>query len=109
MRKRFEPSKQKIILTSHALARMSARGVNNEQILFALMYGRRYYVNDAIEFVVGRKDLARAKKVGAVAVHIEGLHVVAAFESEGIHIITVYKNQDMKNVKRRSERRFYRN
>ncbi len=107
VRKQDNVSRPDVRISDHAWQRMSRRGVVMDQIMFALQWGKRYHVGKALEYVVGRKVLQRAKKYGASVPKAEGLHVVVSKEDGKLTVVTVYKNRDMKRVKRHSEKRFY--
>lgn len=84
--------------TSHAWERMSARGFSPSGIHSVLMYGRVAHARKAMIHVVGRKEVARYRRVGVDISDLEGVHVVCSTDGA---IITVYRNKDLRGIRPR--------
>ena len=99
---------EQIVITPHAWRRMSQRSINIRQIIVALNWGKMYYVHNAINFVMTKSILRRLTAKGIrIDPKVEGLHVVAKVSSSNYTIITVYKNKDIKAIKKHAQKRFY--
>lgn len=93
-------------LTAHARQRMSSRHINFDDVVYVLEFGREVHARGAEFFVVGRRDVMRARQAGRNMTALEGLHVVCA--PNGGPVLTCYRNREItvsRGTKGRSWRR----
>jgi hypothetical protein len=80
------------MVTEHAARRMAQRGLRLEAVATALRYGRCVHARGAWLYVVGRREVARARSGGVDLSAFEGVHVVCAADGA---ILTVFRNRDL--------------
>jgi hypothetical protein len=66
----------KYVLTQHALDQVDARGLSREAVGYALAYGRSAWTRGGRSFAIGRREVARAERVGLNLRAFEGVQVV---------------------------------
>lgn len=89
-------------LTAHARQRMSSRHIAVDDVFAVLEFGREVHARGAEFFVVGRRDVMRARQAGRNVKALEGLHVVCA--PNGGPVITCYRNREMPPIRNRTRR-----
>ncbi len=85
-----------LAMTKHARARSFARHLPESSVLAALAHGREVHTRGAVLFVIGKKEVANARKYGEDISRSEGVHVVCTRED---HILTVYRNHDLRGLR----------
>ena len=83
--------------TNHAMERMARRGVTPSAVAMAFYYGRHVHVRNAGVYVIGRKEVARAREDGLNLDRYEGLQVICSDTGE---VITTYKCRRFKEIMR---------
>ncbi|GIW71168.1 MAG: hypothetical protein KatS3mg102_0710 [Planctomycetota bacterium] len=83
-------------LTRHAAVRMAQRGISRRGVELALDFGRERFVRGARIFVIGRREIERARRCGVDLADLEGLHVVVSHDG---HILTTYRNRDLRGLR----------
>jgi hypothetical protein len=89
-------------LTAHARQRMSSRHIDFDDVVDVLEFGREVHARGAEFYVVGRRDVLRARQAGRNVQALEGLHVVCA--PNGGPVITCYRNREMPPIRNRTRR-----
>ena len=79
-------------LSDHARIRMAQRGLREEAVLAAIDYGRKIRNRGAWFHVIGRRDVARARRIGVDLSEHEGVHVLLGEDGS---IITAYRNKNL--------------
>lgn len=62
--------------THHALARMEQRAISHDAIAAALDWGRWWYSHGCLVFVLGRREIRKARRFGLDLSAYEGIRVV---------------------------------
>ena len=83
-------------MTKHARARSFARHLPESSVLAALAHGREVHTRGAVLFVIGKKEVANARRYGEDISRCEGVHVVCTREDR---ILTVYRNHDLRGLR----------
>ena len=83
-----------VILTDHARARMSTRGIREWQIEQVMLYGRQSHVRSSTVYAVGNKEI---RQHGKFLEPCLGIQVLCSSESEAV--ITTYRNHSMRGLK----------
>lgn len=81
-----------IHLSEHARIRMAQRGLRDDAVLAAIDYGRRIRSRGAWFHVIGRRDVARARRFGVDLSEHEGVHVLLGEDGA---VITAYRNKNL--------------
>jgi len=81
---------------------MSSRGIRIAAAELAYDHGRRIRAREAVFIVLGRKEIARARRHGVNISHLEGVTLVCS--TDGV-VITVFRNRDISKLKERRRRR----
>jgi hypothetical protein len=68
----------------------------------ALDFGRLVYTRGAAIYVIGRKEVLRARRLGVDLSEYEGVHVVCSADGA---VLTVYRNRDFRGLRSRRHRR----
>ena len=71
-------------VTDHARCRMAQRGVRPDAVAATLRYGRCVHVRGAWVSVIGRREVAAARRTGIDLSRFEGLHVVSAADGSNV-------------------------
>lgn len=92
-----------MVMTAHARTQSFARRLPESSVLTALEYGRELHTRGAVLFVIGRKEVAKARREGMDISKCEGVHLVCSSDD---HILTVYRNRNLRGLRpnRRSRR-----
>lgn len=86
--------KKLILISSHALKRMDARGLNRKKFQMVFRYGRRV----RIIYVIGKREVKKYQmKEGVWLAHLEGIQVLCS--PNETTVVTVYRNRDFKSLK----------
>jgi len=80
-------------LSRAAWKAMTSHGFKQEDIENGLTYGRVLYSGKACFFIIGRREVARARKRGIDLRRQEGVHVVCSPEGT---ILTIYRNHHVR-------------
>ncbi|GIW07183.1 MAG: hypothetical protein KatS3mg060_1988 [Dehalococcoidia bacterium] len=86
-------------LTHHAVCQMHRRRISAEAVLATVRYGRRAWIRGARIFAIGQREVARWRVHGIDVQQFEGIHVVTSPEGA---ILTVYRNRDLRDMRRPS-------
>ena len=81
-----------IPLSEHARIRMAQRGLRDAAVLAAIDYGRRIRSRGTWFHVIGRRDVARARRLGVDLSDHEGVHVLLGEDGS---VITAYRNKNL--------------
>ncbi|ACY14673.1 DUF4258 domain-containing protein [Haliangium ochraceum] len=77
--------------STHALRRMSQRGIRRSQVMSAFLFGRAHHLRGARIYVIGRREVREAaEQDGFYLDDLEGLHVVC--HPDGL-VLTVYRDR----------------
>lgn len=85
------------VLTQHAVRQMHARRISAQAVALAMTYGRAAWTRGARIFAIGRREVQRYRTYGIDLAPFEGVHVVTSPEGA---IITVYRNRDLRDLRR---------
>jgi hypothetical protein len=83
-------------LSAHARRRMRERGVSEEALALALLFGRIVWTRGAQVFAIGRREVRYFLKQGVDLTLHEGVQVVCAPDGS---ILTVYRNRDFRGLR----------
>lgn len=83
-------------ITRHAQKQSFARRLPASSLMAALAHGREVHTRGAMLFVIGKKEVARARKDGTDISGFEGVHVVCTPEDT---ILTVYRNRNLRRLR----------
>ena len=72
-----------LYLSDHVLRRMNQRGINKEDLIYALMNGAKKHISNAVHVFVGKRHVDREHG------YLNGLRLVVV----GNVVITAYKNK----------------
>ena len=89
-------------LSAHAWMQMTSRAISAEAVDVALAYGRKVHARGARHYVMGRREIERARRNGLDLRRYEGIHVVAVADEPVV--CTVYRNRDFKRTLRAAGR-----
>jgi len=90
---------KKIILTDHALKRMSGRRISEKELTSVFTYGRHFYAKGAKVYFVGKKEVKKAKINGLNLSELEGINVIVQKTLDGEIVVTTFKNNTLKHYK----------
>lgn len=90
------------IITRHAWARMSGRGISPKDLSTVLAYGRMVHVRGAEIHAIGRREVDRYRPEGIDLSPLEGVQVVCSGEGA---VITTYRDRDLKSLRNRCRSR----
>ncbi len=79
-------------LTVHARTRMHSRSFSRWDVEAVVDYGREVWQRGSLTYVVGRREVAAARRDGIDLRHVEGIHVVCSCES--LAVLTAYRNRN---------------
>lgn len=88
--------------TEHAAFRMNSRHVSTTDIAVVMSYGRSIHVRGALIYALGHREAAICRQDGIKVDRVEGLQVVCAAKDNTV--ITVYRNNDLRSLRRRNNR-----
>ena len=71
----------------------------NDAVVAALEFGRQVRARGAEIFVLGRRDIARARRVGVDLSDLEGVQVICA--PNGGPVLTCYRNRNVSGIRDR--------
>jgi len=83
-------------MSEHATRRSFARRIPFDSVLAACMHGREVHTRGAVLYVIGKKEVARARMSGEDISRCQGVHVVCSREDM---VLTVYRNQDLRRLR----------
>ena len=86
------------VITRHAQKRMEVRHIPLEAVVLAVRAGRVVFCRGAKVFALGRKEIAR---LGGGLKDFDGIQVVTV----GVTILTVYRNRDLRGLRRSTQGR----
>lgn len=89
-------------LTKHGRERADARRFSPFKMQAVFAFGREVHTRGAVIYVVGHKEVQRAKLQSEDISEIEGWHVVCSRRGE---VITVYRNHDLRDLRPRHRTR----
>ena len=92
-------------VTRHLLERLDARGIDLEDVVTTVTYGRRFFVDSAVHYVMGWRDVERCAQEGLDLRGAENIHVLCSTDGS---ILTAYKNQKMPQTRPRHRHRIFR-
>jgi hypothetical protein len=84
------------IMTHHAAARMTHRGIRTEVIELVMDYGRMVFTRGAVVFAIGRKEIERYLKDGIDLSICDGVHIVCSIDGA---VLTVYRNRSFRGLR----------
>lgn len=84
-------------MTHHARQRAQSRAIRDEAIAAVLAWGREVYIRGACIYVIGRHEIRQALREGIDLSDLDGVHVICA---NGGSILTVYRNRDLRGLRR---------
>jgi hypothetical protein len=87
------------VVTKHAASRMAGRHIPLAAIDAARQFGRRFYIRGAVVWALGRKEI---EHLGRQFERLQGIQVVCSHDGA---VLTVYKNTDLRGLRRRRRRR----
>lgn len=83
----------------HAISRISVRGFTDEQILYALQFGKKFHKTGITFFFVGKRQIPKR-----FSKHFEGFEGITVLVSGDV-VITAYKNKSAASfIKRKNKR-----
>ena len=91
-----------LTLTHHARCRIDARGFSRRAVAAALDYGRELHTRGAVIYVLGRREVARARREGLDLSAHEGVHVVCSADGA---VITAWRRRDLRPLRGGDRRR----
>lgn len=83
-------------LTKHARKRMNSRGLSDDAVTAALMYGRLTRTRGSEIYAIGRKEINKFKTIGIDLSNFDGVQVVCS--SDGA-VLTTYRNRDFRKLR----------
>jgi hypothetical protein len=86
----------KDMMTHHAAARMTHRGISTAVIEMVLDYGRTVFTRGAVVFAVGRKEIQRYSKEGIDLSICNGIQIVCSMDGA---VLTVYRNRSFRKLR----------
>lgn len=86
-----------LILSGHAVKRMSQRGLQPFQIDLVLQYGRKVHARRAVFYVIGRKEVEMHRNHVPELEKLEGIQIVVNANHDVI--LTVYRNHDLRGIR----------
>lgn len=89
-------------LTRHAQTRLCSRRIRPEAVVAAIEFGRQVRARGAEIFVLGRRDIARARRAGVDLADLEGVQVICA--PNGGPVLTCYRNRNVSGIRDRGWR-----
>ncbi len=86
-------------ISRHAISRISVRGFTDEQILYALQFGKKFHKTGITFFFVGRRQIPKR-----FAKHFDGFEGITVLVSNGV-VITAYKNKSAASAIKKKNKR----
>jgi len=84
-------------MSQHAFERIGSRNISVQAVAAVLEYGREVYNRGARIFAIGRREIDKLREFGIDLSRHDGVQVICSALGE---VITVYRNRDLRGLRR---------